>query len=197
MLSRTLNDTVSRMPTRLFLVRHGETEWSLSGQHTSITDLPLTEHGEQQARALHGRSAPQDFQLILSSPRGRARRTAELAGFVGEYEPQVDPDLAEWFYGNYEGQDQRGDLADGSGVDDLGVALCPGENRLPRLASRLDRVIARIRGSGVERAICFGHGHALRALTMRWLGLDLHLGVHFPLDTSTVSVLGEIVRARP
>jgi len=82
------------MPTRLFLVRHGETEWSLSGQHTSITDLPLTEHGEQQARALHGRLAPQDLQLILSSPRGRARRTAELAGFVGEYEPQVDPDLA-------------------------------------------------------------------------------------------------------
>ena len=98
---------MNAMPTSLYLVRHGETEWSLSGQHTSITDLPLTEHGEQQARALHGRLKPQDFQLILSSPRGRARRTAELAGFDGPYEPEVDPDLAEWFYGNYEGRTSK------------------------------------------------------------------------------------------
>ena len=179
-----------RMPTRLFLVRHGETEWSLSGQHTSFTDLPLTEHGEQQARALNGRLAPQDFQLILSSPRSRSRKTAELAGFVGTYEPQTDPDLAEWFYGDYEGKTSKEIWQTHPGWT-IWSGDVPGGESTNQVASRLDRVIARVRGSGVDQAICFGHGHALRALTMRWLGLDLMLGVHFPLDTSTVSVLGE------
>ncbi len=181
---------MNAMPTSLYLVRHGETEWSLSGQHTSITDLPLTEHGEQQARALHGRLNPQDFQLILSSPRGRARRTAELAGFDGPYEPEVDRDLAEWFYGNYEGRTSKEIWQTHPGWT-IWSGDVPGGESTTQVASRLDRVISRVRKSGVERAICFGHGHALRALTMRWLGLDLHLGVHFPLNTSTVSVLGE------
>ena len=179
-----------RMPTRLFLVRHGETEWSLSGQHTSFTDLPLTEHGEQQARALNGRLAPQDFQLILSSPRSRARKNAELAGFACTYEPQTDPDLAEWFYGDYEGKTSKEIWQTHPGWT-IWSGDVPGGESTDQVASRLDRVIARVSGSGVDQAICFGHGHALRALTMRWLGLDLMLGVHFPLDTSTVSVLGE------
>jgi probable phosphoglycerate mutase len=184
------SDTVNRMPTRLFLVRHGETEWSRAGQHTSITDLPLTKTGEEQARALNGHLAPQDFQLILCSPRRRARETAELAGFVGAYEPQIDPDLAEWFYGDYEGKTSEEIWRTVPGWT-IWNGEVPGGESAAQVAARLDRVVARVRGSGVAHAICFGHGHALRALTMRWLGFDLSLGVHFLLDTSTVSVLGE------
>jgi len=181
---------VSRMPTRLFLVRHGETEWSRSGQHTSITDLPLTENGKRLASALKGHLSPQDFQLILSSPRRRARATAELAGFVGPYEPQIDDDLAEWFYGDYEGKTSPEIWKTVPGWT-IWSGDVPNGETATEVATRLDRIVARVRGSGVDQAICFGHGHALRALTMRWLGFDLKLGVHFPLDTGTVSVLGE------
>jgi broad specificity phosphatase PhoE len=181
---------VSRMPARLFLVRHGETEWSRSGQHTSITDLPLTENGKRLASAMKGHLSPQDFQLILSSPRSRARQTAELAGFVGQYEPQIEDDLAEWFYGDYEGKTSREIWKTVPGWT-IWNGEVPGGETATEVATRLDRVVARVRGSGVDQAICFGHGHALRALTMRWLGFDLKLGVQFPLDTGTVSVLGE------
>jgi broad specificity phosphatase PhoE len=181
---------VSRMPARLFLVRHGETEWSRSGQHTSITDLPLTENGKRLASAMKGHLSPQDFQLILSSPRSRARQTAELAGFVGQYEPQIEDDLVEWFYGDYEGKTSREIWKTVPGWT-IWNGEVPGGETATEVATRLDRVVARVRGSGVDQAICFGHGHALRALTMRWLGFDLKLGVQFPLDTGTVSVLGE------
>jgi broad specificity phosphatase PhoE len=183
-------DTVNRMPTRLYLVRHGETEWSRAGRHTSITDLPLTENGERQARALNGHLAPQDFQLILSSPRRRARETAELAGFVGACEPEIDGNLAEWFYGEYEGKTSEEIWKTVPGWT-IWTGEVPGGESAEQVASRLDQVVARVSGSGVDRAICFGHGHALRALTMRWLGFDVSLGVHFGLDTSTVSVLGD------
>jgi len=178
------------MPTLLFLVRHGETEWRRSGRHTSITDLPLTENGRRLARALKGHLSPQNFQLILSSPRRRARETAELGGFIGAYEPQVDNDLAEWFYGDYEVKTSR-EIWDRVPGWTIWNGAVPGGETAEQVAARLDRVVARVRESGVERAICFGHGHALRALSMRWLGFDLSLGVHFPLDTGTVSVLGE------
>ena len=176
--------------TELYLVRHGETEWSRDGRHTSVTDLPLTEVGEQQARRLLGHLRPEDFQLILSSPRRRARETAELAGFSGPYAPQVTEDLVEWYYGDYEGKTSA---EINESVPDWTIWTHPVPNgeTAAQVADRLDRVVARVRESGVERAICFGHGHALRALTMRWLGFDLSLGGHFPLDTSTVSVLGE------
>ena len=176
--------------SELYLVRHGETEWSRDGRHTSVTDLPLTEVGEQQARRLLGHLRPEDFQLILSSPRRRARETAELAGFGGPYEPQVTEDLVEWYYGGYEGKTSA--EIDESVPDwTIWTHQVPNGEMAAQVAERLDRVVARVRESGVERAICFGHGHALRALTMRWLGFDLSLGGHFPLDTSTVSVLGE------
>jgi probable phosphoglycerate mutase len=176
--------------TELYLVRHGETEWSRDGRHTSVTDLPLTDVGEQQARRLLGHLRPEDFQLILSSPRRRARETAELAGFGGPYEPHVTEDLVEWYYGDYEG---RTSAEIDESVPDWTIWTHPVPNgeTAAQVADRLDRVVARVRKSGVARAICFGHGHALRALTMRWLGFDLSLGGHFPLDTSTVSVLGE------
>ncbi len=176
--------------TRLFLVRHGQTEWSRSGQHTSVTDLPLTDVGVQQATALKGNLDPADFGLVLSSPRQRARRTAELAGFTGEHEPVLDDDLVEWFYGDYEGltSDEISETVPGWTIWSHPVT---GGETADEVSERLDRVVDRIRSSGVERAICFGHGHASRALAMRWLGFDLSYGVHFPLDTSTVSVLGE------
>jgi broad specificity phosphatase PhoE len=176
--------------TELYLVRHGQTEWSANGRHTSVTDLPLTEHGKDQARALKGHLDPADFPLVLSSPRRRARDTAELAGFTGEHEPQLDEDLAEWFYGDYEGRTSDEISED---VPDWTIwsHSVPNGETADQVSARLDRVVARVRDSGAERAICFGHGHALRALAMRWLRFDLRLGVHFPLDTSTVSVLGE------
>jgi broad specificity phosphatase PhoE len=176
--------------TELYLVRHGETEWSRDGRHTSVTDLPLTEVGEQQARRLLGHLRPQDFQLILSSPRRRARETAELAGFGDPYELQVTEDLVEWNYGDYEGETSA-EINESVPGWTIWTHPAPHGETAAQVADRLDRVVARVRESGVERAICFGHGHALRALTMRWLGFDLGLGGHFPLDTSTVSVLGE------
>lgn len=176
--------------TELYVVRHGETEWSANGRHTSVTDLPLTERGEQQARALVGHLDPADFQLVLSSPRRRARDTAELAGFTGEHAPQLDEDLAEWAYGDYEGRTSADIHEDVPGWT-IWSHPTPGGETADQVAERLDRVVRRVRDSGVERAVCFAHGHSLRALAMRWLGFDLTLGVHFPLDTSTVSVLGE------
>ena len=176
--------------TVLFVVRHGETEWSANGRHTSVTDLPLTERGEQQAKLLIGHLEPSDFGLVLSSPRRRARDTAELAGFTGKHEPHLDEDLAEWAYGEYEGRTSAEIHEEMPGWTIWSHAT-PGGETADQVAARLDRVVERVRGSGVERALCFAHGHSLRALAMRWLGFDLTLGVHFPLDTSTVSVLGE------
>ena len=176
--------------TELYLVRHGETEWSRDGRHTSVTDLPLTEVGEQQARRVLGQLRPADFQLILSSPRRRARHTAELAGFNGPYEPEISEDLVEWNYGDYEGKTSA-EINESVPGWTIWTHPVPNGETAEQVADRLDRVVARVRESGVERAICFGHGHALRALTMRWLDFDLSLGGHFPLDTSTVSVLGE------
>lgn len=176
--------------TRLTLVRHGETEWSKAGRHTSVTDLPLTEHGEEQARALIGRLHPAAYGLVLSSPRLRARRTAEIAGFVDDHEPTIEPDLAEWFYGEYEGLTSKQIQET---VADWTIWSKPalGGETADQVSERLDRVVARVRSSGVENAICFAHGHSLRALTTRWLGFPIAAGVHFPLDTSTVSILGE------
>lgn len=176
--------------TELYVVRHGETEWSANGRHTSVTDLPLTERGVEQAKLLIGHVQPADFGLVLSSPRRRARDTAELAGFTGEHEPQLDEDLAEWAYGDYEGLTSPEIQEDVPGWT-IWSHPTPGGETAEQVAARLDRVVRRVRESGVERAVCFAHGHSLRALAMRWLGFDLTLGVHFPLDTSTVSVLGE------
>jgi probable phosphoglycerate mutase len=176
--------------TELYLVRHGETEWSANGRHTSVTDLPLTERGEEQAEKLVGHLHPEDFGLVLSSPRRRARHTAELAGFVGSHEPHLDDDLAEWAYGDYEGRTSA-EIGEEVPGWTIWTHPVPGGESAQQVSDRLDRVIRRVRDSGVERAICFAHGHSLRALTMRWLGFDVRLGLHFPLDTSTVSVLGE------
>lgn len=175
--------------TELYIVRHGETEWSANGRHTSVTDLDLTGNGVRQAESLCGRLDPSTFGLILASPRRRARRTAELAGFTGAYVPTVTEDLVEWDYGDYEGLTSPQIHQTDPGWT-IFTHPTPGGETHGEVTERLDRVIEHIRESGVDRAICFGHGHALRALTVRWMGLDLMWAAHFPLDTATISVLG-------
>lgn len=170
---------------QLWLVRHGETEWSRSGRHTSVTDLPLTTEGESVARSLAPRLGKETFELVLTSPRLRARRTAELAGYA---DAVVDPDLAEWNYGDYEGitTKQIRETAPGWTV---WTQPCPGGETAAEVSDRLDKVIARARAIDGQTLV-FGHGHALRGLAARWLGLPVVDGRMFLLDTATVSVLG-------
>ncbi len=169
---------------QLWLVRHGETEWSRSGKHTSTTDLPLTAHGEEVARSLRERLAEVEFDLVLSSPRQRARRTAELAGFS---DVVTDDDLAEWGYGEYEGvtTDHIRESVPGWTVWSHPT---PGGETPDDVTDRLDRVLDRVRKH--DRVLAFGHGHALRALVARWIGRPVAEGRLFALDTATVSVLG-------
>lgn len=169
----------------LWLVRHGETEWSRDGKHTSTTDLPLTDEGVAVAKALGERLAGRDFTLVLTSPRQRARRTAELAGYA---DAQVDDDLAEWQYGEYEGVTTPTIRETVPGWT-VWTHPSPGGETAAQVGERLDRVIKRVREADGD-ALVFGHGHALRVLTARWLGQPVDEGRHFRLDTATVSVLG-------
>lgn len=171
--------------TELWLVRHGETEWSRSGRHTSVTDLELTEHGVDQAREL--RLRPADFDLVLSSPLRRARQTAEIAGFGDLVE--VDENLVEWNYGDYEGLTTpqiREQVSDWR----IWTHPMPNGETQRQVMERLGRVVSRVRESGADRAIAFAHGHSLRVLALAWLGLDITRGANFTLQTATVSVLG-------
>lgn len=172
--------------TLLYLVRHGETEWSRSGRHTSVTDLDLTAAGVAQARGLASRLDPSEFGLVLSSPRLRARRTAELAGF-GDHE--VEADLVEWVYGDYEGLTSA-EIRERHPGWRIWFNGCPGGESAEQVRARLTRVVTRVRESGVERAICFGHGHASRVLALCWLDFPVIFGQSFPLEVSSVSVLG-------
>ena len=171
--------------TEVWLVRHGETEWSRDHKHTSTTDLPLTEVGEEMAQALPGKLQGVDFALVLTSPRQRARRTAALAGFPGA---EVDEDLVEWAYGDYEGitTEEIRRTVPGWTVWSHDT---PGGETAAEVATRLDRVVARV-GAADGRVLVFGHGHALRVLTARWIQQPPDEGRFFRLDTATVSVLG-------
>lgn len=175
--------------TDLYLVRHGETEWSKSGQHTSVTDLPLTEVGRRQAESLNGHLDPAEFELVLSSPRQRATDTAKLAGFTGDHAPEISEDLVEWAYGDYEGLTSQ-QIHERDPDWDLWRDGCPGGESPEQVVERMERFERRIKESGVERAIAFAHGHALRSLALCWLDLDFSRGEQFPLQTATVSVLG-------
>ena len=161
------------------MVRHGETEWSRDGRHTGTTDIPLTEDGESSARELAPRLAGRSFALVLVSPLQRARRTAELAGFP---DAEVDADLVEWRYGDYEGIT----------TDEIRETV-PGwtvwTHPVPGGESAEDRVVARCQRTAGD-VLLVGHGHALRGLAARWLGLPVTDGRLLALDTGTVSVLG-------
>jgi probable phosphoglycerate mutase len=167
------------------LVRHGETEWSLSGQHTGTSDLPLTENGERVARLLAPVLARETFALVLTSPLQRARRTCELAGLAAD--ARVDRDLIEWNYGRYEGltPQQIHALAPRWMIFTDG---CPGGESPDQIGARVDRVIARVRDAGGNVAL-FAHGHVFRVFAARWLGLPPSAGAGFLLDTATLSVL--------
>ncbi|WP_019630951.1 histidine phosphatase family protein [Actinomadura atramentaria] len=178
----------------LILLRHGETEWSRARRHTGRTDLPLTPRGEEQARALRGAAALRGAVRVLSSPAGRALRTAELAGLAVD---AVDPDLWEWDYGGYEGitSAEIRERRPGWYLWDDGVvpgdAEHPGES-VEQVGKRVDAVLDRCRpllASGDVTLVA--HGHVLRVLTARWLGLEPSLGRLFALDTGTVSRLGD------
>jgi probable phosphoglycerate mutase len=173
--------------TNVFAIRHGETEWSLSGRHTGTTDIPLTEDGRRRARLLRPVLAAETFALVLVSPLRRARETSALSG-LGE-RAMVDADLAEWNYGDYEGltTDQIHDRAPGWLLFRDG---CPGGETPAQVGARADRVIARARASAGNVAV-FAHGHVLRVLAARWLGMPPGAGQHFLLDTGALSVLGD------
>jgi broad specificity phosphatase PhoE len=168
----------------LWVIRHGETEWSRDGRHTSRTELELTPEGEAVARRLADRLEGVRFDLVLSSPRGRARRTAELAGFSDVH---LEDDLTEWDYGDYEGLTTAAIREQVPGWT-VWTRPCPGGESAEQVSRRMDRVVAKVRARG-GRVLVFSHGHASRALTARWLALPVQEGRLFTLDTATISVL--------
>jgi len=168
------------------LARHGETAWTVSGQHTGLSDIPLTPRGEENARRLGERLKGLPFERVFASPLQRARKTCELAGFGAAAE--IDPDLVEWNYGDYEGKttaeilQERPDwriFRDG----------CPGGESVTDVRARADRVVARVRRVKGD-VLLFSSAHFLRALAARWLGLEVSAGRLFYLGTATLSVLG-------
>ena len=171
----------------IVLVRHGQTEWSANGRHTSYTDLELTGEGERQAHAVGEQLAGRTFAAVLSSPRKRARHTAELAGLAVT---EVTEDLAEWNYGAYEGITTRQIRADRPDWT-LWTDGCPDGESPEQIGSRLDRVLARAREltAGGDVALV-AHGHCLRVAGARWVGLPAAAGGLLKLDTATLSMLG-------
>ncbi len=170
----------------MWLVRHGQTPWSRDGRHTGRTDIELTGEGEEQAAALAPLAGRLDPDLVLCSPRCRARRTAELAG-LASYE--VTDDLQEWDYGDFEGRttsDIRRDVPDWT----IWEGPWPGGESASDVAARADRLIARVRDSGARRVVLVGHGHFSRVTAARWVGADVTVGQWLMLDTATWSELG-------
>ena len=170
----------------VFAIRHGETAWSLNGQHTGTTDLPLTDTGRRLAERMRPVFATNAFELVLCSPLQRARQTCELAG-LGE-QAVIDPDLVEWNYGEYEGltPKQIQEMVPGWLIFRDG---CPGGEAPEQVSARVDRVIARSRAVAGNTAL-FAHGHLLRVFAARWIGLPPSGGQHFLLNTGTLCVLG-------
>lgn len=170
---------------RVYLVRHGETDWSVSGQHTGLTDIPLTANGLKVAKRLEPVLAKEAFALVLTSPLQRARKTCELAGLSEHAE--IDRDLLEWNYGEYEGLTPKEIHAKAPGWL-LFSDGCPGGESPDEVGARVDRVIARVRTEDRNVAL-FAHGHVFRVFVARWLGLPPEAGRHFLLDTATLNIL--------
>jgi len=170
---------------QIVLLRHGQTEWSANGRHTSYTDLDLTPRGVEQAGALAAGLRERPFTAVLTSPRLRATRTAALAGLAAT---DVTEDLAEWHYGDYEGVTTPESRRSVPGWT-VWTHGCPSGETAEQVTTRLDRVVERVRGADGD-VLVFGHGHALRALAARWLGLPVSEGRLLKLDTATVSILG-------
>ena len=177
---------MSNPEQKVYLLRHGETEWSLNGRHTGVTDIPLTENGRKLARQLQPILAREKFVMVLTSPLQRARETCELAG-LGTL-ASVDRDLMEWNYGEYEGlttEQIRQTRPDWSVFRDG----CPGGESPLQVSVRADRIVSRVRTFDGNVAL-FSHGHILRVLAARWINLSASYGENFLLDTATLNVLG-------
>jgi broad specificity phosphatase PhoE len=170
----------------VYLVRHGETAWSITGQHTGLTDLALTPRGEEQARALAPRLKELRFDHVLSSPLRRAQRTCELAGFAGL--ATLDPDLVEWDYGHYEGR-TLADIHREHPQWELFRDGCPGGESVVQISERADRVVSRLRALK-GNVLLFSSGHLLRVLAARWIESPAVLGRRLVLDPACVCVLG-------
>jgi probable phosphoglycerate mutase len=173
-------------PQRVYLIRHGETEWSRDGKHTGVTDVSLTDHGRQTARMLQPVLAREQFVLVLTSPLQRARETCELAGLAKV--AIIEPNLMEWNYGEYEGltTKQIQSARPGWSVFHHG---CPGGETPEQVAGRADRVLAKVRATDGNVAL-FAHGHILRVIAARWIHQPPSFGECLLLDTATLSVLG-------
>lgn len=174
------------MPVLVYLIRHGLTEWSQIGRHTSLTDIALTETGENEARRVGDRLSGIEFSEVISSPRLRAVRTCALAGIT--LKPRLDDDLREWEYGEYEGlrspeilslRPQWNIFRDG----------CPGGETAQQISERADGVVAKLK-AGVGNVAVFSHGHFLRAVAIRWVALPIEAGARLYLNTGSISVLG-------
>lgn len=177
---------------QLYCIRHGETEWSLSGQHTGVTDIPLTDNGRELAKRLRPRLSHLQFSLVLVSPLQRALETCALAGLGGA--AQIEADLMEWNYGDFEGltsaqiqQDHPGWIVFRDG--------CPNGETPTQVGERVDRIISRAMANEGDVAL-FAHGHVLRTLAARWIGLSPQEGMRFLLDTGTICILGFYRNAR-
>ncbi len=173
------------MTPRIYLVRHGETAWSLSGQHTSLTDIPLTQRGEQQARQLGELLRHEQLSEVWSSPLQRARRTCEIAGFAGMM--KIEPALTEWNYGEYEGVTSA-EIRTRRPHWNLFADGCPGGESPAQVSQRADSLLPRLRALRGNAAV-FAHGHFLRVLAARWIGLCVRDGQHLLLHTASLSIL--------
>jgi broad specificity phosphatase PhoE len=171
---------------RVVVVRHGETEWSASGRHTSSTDLPLTDEGRRRAEGLAGALSKWTFAAVLSSPLRRARETCEIAGFGSRAE--LDDDLREWGYGEYEGLTTP-EIWERDPDWSLWRDGCPGGEQPSEVAARADRVLARLAAADGD-GLVFAHGHLLRVLTARWVSLEAAFGARLALGAGAISVLG-------
>jgi len=177
---------VSEALPKIYLARHGETEWSTTGQHTGLTDLPLTAQGERNARALGTRLKDLSFAAVLTSPLARARRTCDLAGF-GE-SARIDPELVEWNYGDYEGRGTADIRKERPGWN-LFRDGCPHGESVGDVAARADRVIARLRAVNGD-VLVFGHGHCLSVIGARWIDLPFEKAGVLWLSTASLSIVG-------
>ena len=177
-------------PLQIYFVRHGETAWSLSGQHTGRTDLPLTQHGEAMARQLATTLKGIAFSWVLTSPRLRARATCELAGLggSGDKSARTEPNLAEWDYGDYEGL-RTAEIRKLHPTWDVWNDGCPGGETPAGVSERADQLIARLREL-TGNVVLFSHGQFGRALAARWIGLPVAEGRHLAIDPASISILG-------
>jgi broad specificity phosphatase PhoE len=173
------------MHLHLYFIRHGGTEWALSGRHTGLADIPLTTSGEDEARLLEPRLGDVQFTQVFTSPQQRARRTCELAGLSSPAE--IDSDLSEWHYGDYEGRRSIDIIKERPGWN-LFRDGCPGGESTVQVSDRADRLISRLRELNGNVAL-FSHGQYGGVLAARWIGLAVVDGQHFPLDTASISML--------